>query len=350
MDGSAETLDYPFAPPEPGGAREVADGALWLRLPAPMRPDHVNVYALDEGDGWTLVDTGLDAPGARAQWEALLAGPLRGRPVRRVILTHHHPDHVGLGGWFQTEHGAELVATRTTWLFARMLRLDAQERPTPAALAFWRGAGMPAEMLAERAASRPFNSADVVAPMPPGFRRIAAGEEIVAGGRRWRVETGDGHAPEHAVLFGIDHDLALVGDQALPGITPNLGVYPTEPEADPVSEWIAACRRLAALARPGHLALPGHGRVFRGLGPRLLALAEDAEAAGARLLAALDRPRTAVDCFGPLYGRPIGGGEFGLALAEAMGHLNRLRRIGAAEREEGPGGAWLWRRCDEVRA
>lgn len=345
MEGLAEALDYPVAPPPPPGeAVEVAAGVLWARLPVAMRPDHVNVYALDDGIGWTLVDTGLDTPACRAAWAALLAGPLAGRPVRRVIVTHHHPDHVGLAGWFQSAMGAELWTTRTAWLFARMLRLDVQERPTAETLAFWRGAGMDAAILAERAATRPMNYADMVAPMPLGFQRIAQGDEVVAGGRRWRVEIGHGHAPDHATLWGIDHDLVLAGDQILPGITPNLGVYATEPEADPVGAWLASCRRLGALARQGQLALPGHQRPFVGVGARLAALVADAEAAQERLWATLDAPKRAPECFDALYGRRIGAGEYGLALVEALGHLNHLRATGRAERRAGPEGVWLWLR------
>ena len=137
----SEGIRYPYeTPPAEGEAVEVAPGVLWLRLPLPMVLDHVNIYALEDGDGWTLVDAGLSSKRSKAIWERLLAGPLRGKPVTRVILTHHHPDHVGLVGWFQAR-GAEVLATRTAWLYARMLVLDVQERPSPEALTFYRRHG-----------------------------------------------------------------------------------------------------------------------------------------------------------------------------------------------------------------
>jgi glyoxylase-like metal-dependent hydrolase (beta-lactamase superfamily II) len=347
MDDRADPIASPFgSPPAEGDAVEITPGILWLRLRLPMRPDHVNIYALDDGESWTIVDTGLCTDRIRSAWTALLAGPLAGRPVRRVIVTHHHPDHMGLAGWFQTCHDAELWTTRTAWLFARMLTLDEQSRPTPEAMDFWRSAGMDAEVLAERTESRPFNFADVVFPMPLGFRRIAQGDEITAGGRRWRVEIGNGHAPEQATLWGIDHDLVLAGDQILPGITPNLGVYATEPDADPVGDWIASCDRLAGLARPGHLALPGHRRPFFGVGERLAELADHQRRALVKLMDFLERPRRASDCFETLYGRRIASAEYGLALAEAVGHLNHLGRTGAATRWQAADGAWLWQRTE----
>jgi glyoxylase-like metal-dependent hydrolase (beta-lactamase superfamily II) len=343
MDAIVRGVRHPWSePPAPGAAVEIAEGVLWLRLPLPFRLNHLNVYALDDGDGWTIVDTGLGTATVRDAWAALRAGPLAGRPIRRVIVTHHHPDHVGLAGWFQAD-GAELWATRTAWLTARMLTLDVQPRPSAEALAFLRGAGLSAELLAERERERPFNFADVVAPMPLGFRRIVQGERIEAGGRSWRVEVGHGHAPEQATLWGDGHDLVLVGDQVLPGITPNLGVYPTEPDADPVGEWLASCARLQRIATPTHLALPGHRLPFTGLADRLEALETHTLTALERLRAHLAAPRRAVDCFEALFGRPIGSAELGLALAETIGHLNYLRARGEVARQTDADGAWLWR-------
>lgn len=344
-DSSQARIVYPFAePPDPGQPVEVAPGILWFRLPLPMALDHVNVYALDDGDGWTIVDTGFSSRKSRAIWQDILAGSLVGRPVTRVLVTHHHPDHVGLAGWFMAEQGAELLMTRTAWLYARMLTLDDHETPPDETIAYWRGAGMDADILAKRQAERPFNFASCVAPLPLGFSRLSEGDRLTAGGRDWDVRLGDGHAPEHATLWSTDGTIVLGGDQLLPSISPNLGVYATEPEADPVSDWLASCERLKAFATDAQLVLPGHKLPFTGLPFRLDQLIENHHGALARLEAYIDTPRTAAECFQPLFMRAIRPGEYGLALVEAMAHVLHLWHHGKATRHRRDDGAWLWQR------
>ena len=336
------SLRFPFdTPPEPGAAVEVAEGILWLRLPLPMALDHVNVYALADADGWTLIDTGMNSRKTRDIWETVLAGPLAGKTVARVLLTHHHPDHVGLVGWFQ-DRGAELLTTRTAWLYARMLTLDVQDRPSAESLQFYQRAGTSPEMLAKRANERPFNFADMVAPMPLGFTRVEEGETLTLGGRRWRVRLGQGHAPDHITLWSEVDELVIGGDQLLPGISPNIGVYPTEPEADPLTEWLEATARFVPHAREDQLVLPGHKLPFTGLPFRLQQMAENHHQALERLLGHLHEPETAAGCFPALYKRPIGEGEYGLALVEAVAHLNCLLRRGQVCRSLRADGAWLW--------
>ncbi|WP_415921363.1 MBL fold metallo-hydrolase [Tateyamaria sp. SN6-1] len=338
-------LRYPWAePPEIGAAIEVAPGVLWCRLPLPMKLDHVNCYALDDGDSWTVIDTGFASKTTKRLWEGLMAGPMGGKPVGRVVVTHHHPDHVGLAGWFQTEHGAELLTTRTAWLMARMLTLDVQETPVAETLAFWRSAGMDADILAERAQERPFNFGDIVAPMPLGYTRIKQGDVITMGGRTWNVHIGNGHAPEHATFWSRDDNLVLAGDQILPSISPNIGVYATEPMADPIGDWLEACERLQALARADHLALGGHKLPFTGLPTRMRQLIDNHHGALDRLLAYLDTPKAAGECFAPLFKRKIGSGEYGLALVEAVAHLSHLYQDGRATRSLRDDGAWVYQR------
>jgi glyoxylase-like metal-dependent hydrolase (beta-lactamase superfamily II) len=204
---------------------------------------------------------------------------------------------------------------------------------------------MDAALYRKLSQERPFNFADVVAPLPLGYRRIAEGRAMVLGGRTWDVHVGHGHAPEHATFWCREAPLVLAGDQILPSISPNLSLHPTEPEADPVAEWLESCARLARLGGPQHLILPGHKLPFRGLAMRMAQLIENHHGALARTLEALDRPRTAAECFLPIFKRHIEEPVYVMALGEALAHLNRLRKAGLVSRRDGPGGVWLWQRC-----
>jgi glyoxylase-like metal-dependent hydrolase (beta-lactamase superfamily II) len=234
--------------------------------------------------------------------------------------------------------------TRTAWLMARMLTLDEQPLPTLETLAFWRSAGMDADVFEARRADRPFNFADIVHPMPLGFSRLQEGGTFKMGGRTWDIRFGQGHAPDHATFWSHEDDLVIGGDQLLATISPNLGVYATEPEADPVGEWLAACAELQPHARPDHLVLPGHKLPFTGLPDRLRQMIDNHHGALARLHAHLaSGPKTAVQCFPPLFKREIDAGTYGLALVEAVAHLNHLFVTGAVTREKRADGAWLYR-------
>ncbi|WP_372603458.1 MBL fold metallo-hydrolase [Actibacterium sp.] len=336
-------IKYPWHDaPEDGAAVEVAEGVLWMRLPLPMALNHVNIFALDDGDGWTVIDTGMNSRKSRDIWLGLMAGPLAGKPIHRVVVTHHHPDHIGLAGWLQSDFGAELVTTRTAWLMARMLHLDEQDRPAKETLDYWRSAGMDPDIYSRRAAERPFNFADTVAPMPLGFTRVKEGDRIRMGGRDWQVHIGNGHAPEHATFWSQDCELVIAGDQLLPSISSNLGVYATEPGADPVGEWLESCEKFKVFAREDHLVLPGHKLPYTGLPARLGQLIDNHHHALDRLAKFLTTPRTAAGCFQPLFKRDIGEGEYGLALVEAVGHLNHLLHLGQVTRTRRKDGAWLW--------
>mgnify|MGYP000388759412 CR=1 FL=1 len=335
-------IRYPFPkPPAEGEAIAVAEGVLWMRLPLPMALDHVNVYAFDEGESWTIIDTGFDTKKSRAIWEVLLAGPLRGKPVGHVIGTHYHPDHIGLVGWFM-ERGARFSTTRTTWLTARMLTLDPHAVPVPETLAFYVRSGMDADEYTARRTERPFNFADCVAPIPLGYTRLQDGQTIHFGGRAWDIRTGDGHAPEHATFWSRDDNLVIGGDQLLPSISANLGVYAAEPEADPVGEWLISSEGFKPFASDDQLVLGGHKLPFTGLPLRLRQMVENHHGALDRLMAHLAEPRSAGQCFAPLFKRKIGRGEYGLALVEAVAHVNHLYLAGRVSRTLGDDGAYYY--------
>ena len=276
-------------------------------------------------------------------WRSIIDKYFGNKPINRIIVTHHHPDHVGLAGWFQKEFKAVLWMTRTAWLMARMLRLDYQKLPTEEIVNFWRRSGMDGKIVKERAAGKPFNFGDSVFEMPLGFRRITDSEKITLGDRSWIVRVGNGHAPEHATLWCEDEPLIIAGDQIISSISPNLGVYATEPEADPVEDWLISCKNFVPFANNDQLVLPGHKLPFIGLPHRLRQLIENHHSALSRLVDFLKEPQTAVGCFPALYNRKINENEYGLALVEAVAHLNNLYRKKMVTRDMNSDGAYVYR-------
>ncbi|MGB1234759.1 MAG: MBL fold metallo-hydrolase [Planktomarina sp.] len=334
-------ITYPLNDvPAPGKAVQVVDGILWLRLSLPMALDHVNIYALDDGDGWTLIDTGMKWGKVPAMWDTLLAGPLAGKPVKRVICTHHHPDHIGFNGWFM-EQGAELLATRTAYLMSRMLLLDVQEAYTEEQVDFYRRAGMREDLVQARINDRPFNFSDIAHQIPLGFTGLVEDQVLHMAGRDWTVRIGNGHAPGHATLWC--DDIVITGDQIIPSISSNIGVYPTEPDANPLAEWLESCERLQQFATEDQLALPGHKTPFYGLPLRLKQLIENHHGALKRMRKELVEPMTATDLFMPIFKRNIGDGEYSHALVEALAHCNYLWHAGEVTRELDDKGRYLWR-------
>ena len=191
---------YPFERLDFGATREVAPGIHWVRMPLPFALNHVNLWLLEDGPGWTLVDTGYNSEEIRQFWQAITDRLLGGRPVRRVIVTHFHPDHLALAGWFTETWGAELWMTYAEWLQAHLNRTDTVTADLDMRIAFYRANGLDAESARGYRKDRP-NFNQLILPLPATVRRIADGETFDIGGREWRVITGSGHSPEHACLW-----------------------------------------------------------------------------------------------------------------------------------------------------
>jgi glyoxylase-like metal-dependent hydrolase (beta-lactamase superfamily II) len=326
-------LRYPFgeAVPADGGLMEVVDGVFWLRMPLPFSLDHINLWVLDGGDHWAVVDTGVATDTLKAHWRALFAGPLAGRPVGRLLVTHYHPDHVGLAGWLAAKWQVPLEMSRGEYLLARVLTLDVAPETPPDALAFYRSHGWPEDALARMREAGWGHFARGVHRLPIGYRRLAAGDRLPIGGRTWEVVVGAGHSPEHACLLDRAGRLLIAGDQVLPRITSNVSVYPTEPEADPLADWLASIDRLRALSAD-LLVLPAHNEPFLGLHDRLDQLAQSTARKLDAVAAACAQPSTALDLFPALFRRPVAANELQMATGEAVAHGNRLVRAGVLRR------------------
>ena len=310
--------------------RPLAPGLLGVRLALPFALDHVNIWLLEDGDAWTLVDTGVADERTRDRWRALLRDPLADRPVGRIVATHFHPDHLGLAGWLCDETGAELFASHTEWLNGRLLALDTSVGFVEAGCAFDRRAGLDEEVVAARAARGNLYRRRVSEP-PPRFLRLRAGDRLRIAGREWQVLVGQGHAPEMICLFSAELNLLIAADQILPKISPVVGVWPAEPEANPLADFLATLERFRALP-DDCLVLPSHGRPFRGLHVRIDQLvAHHAERLEATL-AACARPVTVAEVMPQLFNRELDTHQLQFAVGESLAHLNYLLAKGRLRR------------------
>ena len=339
-DGRGLTYPHP-TPPGFGEAIEVAPGVLWMQLSMPMALNHINVYAVEDGEGWALIDTGLNIPDSRDRWDALLVGPLGGKPVTRVICTHMHPDHIGLAGWLCERMNAPLVMTRVEYVTARMLLADTGQPAPESGADYYRAAGWDETQIETyRREYGQFGRA--VSPMPAGYVRMREGDRLSIGGQDWRVVVGEGHSPEHACLWREADGVVLGGDQILPRISSNVSVWPTEPDADPLGDWLDSLERMKGVLPHDGLILPSHGEPFHGVHTRLDALIRGHEVSLKRLEKSLRTPKRAVDVFGALFARAVGDGVRGMATGEAIAHLNYLLHRGRVSRVRDADGVDWW--------
>jgi glyoxylase-like metal-dependent hydrolase (beta-lactamase superfamily II) len=337
------SLTFPFPQaPAGGGWQEVAPGVFWLRMPLPFALDHINLWALRDGAGWTLVDTGLNSEATRTLWDQIVVHGLGSQPVRRVVVTHFHPDHFGLGGWLTRRFGVELWMTESEYTTAQVAYAQLEGFTNDGAAALFARHGLD-EPRQEAVRTRKHSYRNAISEPPASFRRMLDGDTLHIDGRSWLVVMGYGHAPEHAALYCEELGVLISGDMVLPKISTNVSVWPSEPEGDPLDLFLRSVSHYATLPEQT-LVLPSHGLPFYGLRQRAAALHEHHRLRLDEVLAAAQRPVSAADVVPVLFRRQLDSHQIVFAMGEAIAHLNHLLYQRRVLREADAGGVLRFRK------
>ena len=332
-------LSYAFGDtlPAPGSMHEVAPGVFWLRMGLPFALDHINLWLIRDDGAWTVVDCGIANDATRAAWESIFASGLDGLPVVRVIVTHCHPDHVGLSEWLCARWKAPLWMTTGEYGFARMMSASLPGVDGTAMLPHFQRHGLTDAAILEQLKGRKSYYPTLVPAVPTDYRRMHDRQVFRIGKHEWRVITGCGHSPEHASLYCDDLRVLISGDMVLPRISTNVSVFAVEPEANPVQLYLDSLGKYADLPADT-LVLPSHGKPFRGLHTRITQLNEHHRERLAEVAEACATPRSAADIVPIMFRRALDAHQLTFAMGEALAHLHKLWFDGALAREAGSDG------------
>jgi glyoxylase-like metal-dependent hydrolase (beta-lactamase superfamily II) len=323
MNPLLRELEFPHQdPPAPGSTLELAPGVHWLRMPLPFALNHINLWLLDDGDGYTIVDCGFGSNETRALWEQIFAERLNGRTVKRVIATHFHPDHMGLAHWLTQRFGVALWTPQGEFLTAHAARSSLGPFGREPLVELFRANGIDNDRL-ESVRKRSTSYATGVPDLPQNYRRIMHGNLISIGGREWRAIMGYGHAPEHAALYCSELNVLISGDMILPSISTNVGVWPADPMGNPLRLFLDSVTRYSELPADTFV-LPSHGLPFRGLRKRAAQLHNHHRDRLAEVAAACEEPRHACDLLPVLFRRELDMHQIFFAMGESIAHLHYL--------------------------
>lgn len=339
MNPQESELRYPFDDrlPEAGASLEVAPGVRWVRMGLPFALNHINLWLLADGDGWTVVDCGIATDVTREAWEQVFATQLDGRPVTRVIATHCHPDHVGLSAWLCKRWQAPLWMTVGEYAFARMMAAGLPGADGPAMIPHFRRHGLTDPDKLAVLEGRKSYYPTLVPAVPEHFVRLSESQAVRIGAHEWRVITGTGHSPEHAALYCEALDVLISGDMVLPRISTNTSVFAIEPEADAVGQFLESLQKFLPLPQDT-LVLPSHGKPFRGLHPRIAQLQQHHAERLAEVRDACRTPQSAADIVPLMFTRELDMHQMTFAMGEALAHLHRLWFAGELSRIDGDDG------------
>ncbi|HLI91071.1 MAG TPA: MBL fold metallo-hydrolase [Ktedonobacteraceae bacterium] len=313
-------------------AREVVSGIWKISLPIPFPLRAVNVYALIGPSGWALIDAGMGTPDGRAAFATgLRKAGLEVSALEAIVLTHHHPDHIGLSGELQEQSGAAVYmhpidedVMQLTWSGALPRRFGRVSR-------FFGQHGLPSTELWTQRVEPEVMRSIVNVPPHAAMTLVEDGQKITLAGEDYRIFWVPGHSDGQICLFRERDGVFVAADHVLPRITPNIGLYSEKERPNPLNDYLESLGKVRSL--PASIVLPGHGEPFRDLAGRADEIVAHHEARLQQLLQMLaEGPQHAYALTGRMFGSRLKNDEAKrMAMAEVLSHLEYLRYQGQVE-------------------
>lgn len=255
---------------EEGGVEQVAPGIWRITMPLPFALRWVNAYLL-QGDGeYCLIDAGLATPDAEAfMLQGLVAAGISPPQLSTMVLTHAHPDHIGLAGRFQQASGAPVFMLRMERQRMQGIWAAEDSQAVESVSTYYIKYGMPPEESAlEKGAMAATRRLVTV---PQQVTSLEEGQQVRLAGELYEVIWTPGHADGHICLWRASDGVLIAGDHILPRISPNISLYPNS-RPNPLQDYLDSLKKVRDL--PARLVLPGHGFPLTGLAARADELAK----------------------------------------------------------------------------
>jgi len=332
-----------LAPPAAGAMQKLADDLYWIRFTLPFRLNHINLFAFDTDDGWLLLDCGINAAATADQWQALLDGPLAGRPICGIIVSHYHADHVGYAGALAARTGAPVYMgavehEQAQWGLGQ----------TDGEYAAMMGAAYQRFGLADThiaAAQNAGNYYRFLVGDLPNVTIVTEKDQFITKAGCWQIRFDAGHSPGHMSLTDSTRKLHICVDFLLPRISPNISARLRDLDDDMLADYLQYLDSMMDCPADW-LIIPGHDWPYFGGGVRAAQLAAHHAARLDQLCTMIgDKPASTNDAMLALFPFEMTGHEVFFASCEARAHLNHLVTTGHLQQADRKNGVDLFAKC-----
>lgn len=309
--------------------REIQPGIFRIPIPVPLPLQYVYAYAITDPQGVWLIDLGMDVEEARAAWDQADRDlGLSQHTVAGIIVTHYHPDHIGLAQYAADKWQAPIYLLGDEITLARSIFEDTPPGPDLTAFMIQNGTPPDEVVLLEQEQSL----RRTIVHLPPVMHPLKAGQKIVLQDHVLQIIHQRGHTDHQAVIYEEREHLLFCGDQVLSRITPNISFWPNS-DPNPLASYLTSLRELKAL--PVRLALPAHEHLIDNLNQRIDDIIAHHAERTQDVIEIVSSPKSGYEVAKELFKRPLNAYQMRFAVSETLAHLEYLRLEGDLDRLDG---------------